>query len=79
MNPTETRDHARQDAAERRGAALPLEVGAAVPPRQLELQVLDRQVGGADDDERADDDDDEVDAVRQHPVDEAAADPTAAR
>ena len=32
---------------------------------QLELQVLDRQVGGADDDERADEDDDEVDAVRR--------------
>ena len=46
--PTVRRHQARQDAAERRRAPLPFEVGRRVPPRQLELQVLDRQVRGAD-------------------------------
>ena len=33
------------------GAPLPLEVAGRMTPGQLELQVLDRQVGGADGDE----------------------------
>ena len=57
MKATDDRDHARQDAAERRGAALPFEIAGAVPPRQLELQVLDGEIRRAHDDERADDDD----------------------
>ena len=42
-------------------------------PRELLLQVLDRQVRGADDDQRADDDDDDVDAVGERPVRPSAA------
>ena len=48
-------------------APLPLEIGRRVPPAELELQVLDGQVGRAHDDERAGEDDDDVDAVRQRP------------
>ena len=64
-NPTTDRHHARQNAAERRGAPLPFEVGLDVMPADLELQMLDRQVGGANDDVGAGDDDDDVDPVRR--------------
>ena len=62
------RHQAGQNAAERRRAPLPFEIGFRVPAPQLELQMLDRQVRRAHDDEGADRDDDEVDAVRQQPV-----------
>ena len=51
--PDDRRDQAGEDAAERRRAPLPLEIGGRVPPRQLELQMLDREIGGADDDVRS--------------------------
>ena len=69
----------RQNPAERRRAPLPFEVGRRLTPRELELQVLDRQIRRADHDERADDDEDEVDAVRDQPVRQQPQIPTAAR
>src|SRR5262245_17290248 len=66
------RDQAGEDAAERRGTPLPFEIGRRVAPRELELQVVDRQVGRAHDDEGADQDDGHVDAMRHGPVQEIA-------
>ena len=77
--PTVDRHQAGENAAERGGAPLPFEVGGRVAPRQLELEMLDREIRGADHDERAGEDDDDVDAVRQPPSARAAADPSAAR
>ena len=63
------RDQSREDAAERAGAPLPLEIAIALPLPKAVLEPVDHDARRADDDRRADEDDRRFERVGEQPVD----------
>ena len=62
-------DQPCEDAAERAGAPLPLEIAIALPVPKSMFEPADHYACSADDDRRADEDDRRFERVREQPVD----------